>query len=147
MSSNEEKLTSGKSKNQYKTKPRNAIIEYLKENADTRFTARDVLNAINDGENNLDRSTVYRNLERLCKEGQLIKYKESEINATCYQYSEGHGHCHEHMHAQCIVCGKIFHIDNDILKKSAKDMKEKYGIEIDYGKTVIMCRCQECTDK
>ena len=33
-------------KGEYKTKPRNAIIEYLKENADTRFTARDILNAI-----------------------------------------------------------------------------------------------------
>jgi len=134
-------------KGKYKTKPRNAIIEYLKANADTRFTAKDILSAINAEENNLDRSTIYRNLERLCDEGYLVKYKESDIIAACYQYSEGHGSCHEHMHAQCIVCGKIFHMDNKILKKAALDMQTKYGIEVDYGKTVIMCRCSDCLDK
>ena len=54
-------------KSEYKTKPRNLIIEYLKANADTRFTARDILNAVKDKEDGLDRSTVYRNLERLCR--------------------------------------------------------------------------------
>ena len=131
-------------KSEYRTKPRNAIIEYLKENADTRFTARDILNALNSNDNSLDRSTIYRNLERLSREGQLVKYKESDVNATCYQYSEGHGLCHMHVHAQRLVCGKIFHIDNQHLKKAATAMKAEYGIEIDYGKTVIMCRCSDC---
>ncbi len=131
-------------KSEYRTKPRNAIIEYLKENADTRFTARDILNALNSKDNSLDRSTIYRNLERLSREGQLVKYKESDVNATCYQYSEGHGSCHMHVHAQCLVCGKIFHIDNKHLRKAATSMKAEYGIEIDYGKTVIMCRCSDC---
>ena len=134
-------------KGEYKTKPRNAIIEYLKENADTRFTARDILNAVNSKGDILDRSTIYRNLERLCKDGQLIKYKESAVNATCYQYSEGHGSCHEHTHAQCLICGKIFHVDNKHLKKAASSMKAEYGIEIDYSKTVIMCRCEDCINK
>lgn len=131
-------------KGEYKTKPRHLIIEYLKANADTRFTARDILNAINDEENNLDRSTVYRNLERLCKEGVLVKYKETDINATCYQYSEAHGSCHDHMHAQCSDCGKIFHLDNAILDDAAHRMQEEYGIDIDYGKTVIIGVCSDC---
>ncbi|MCR5144099.1 MAG: transcriptional repressor [Lachnospiraceae bacterium] len=134
-------------KGEYKTKPRNAIIEYLKENADTRFTARDILNAVDVEGVELDRSTVYRNLERLCKEGCLVKYKETGVNATCYQYSEGHGSCHDHMHAQCSVCGKIFHLDNSILEDASAKIKKEYGIEIDYGKTVLMCICQECKKK
>ncbi|MCR5770901.1 MAG: transcriptional repressor [Butyrivibrio sp.] len=134
-------------KSEYKTKSRNAIIEYLKENADTRFTARDILNAINADGAELDRSTIYRNLERLSKEGYLVKYKESDTNATCYQYSEGHGSCHEHMHAQCTVCGRIFHIDNSIMKQAAAKLQKEYGIEIDYGKTVIMCTCKSCKKK
>ena len=52
-------------KSEYKTKPRNLIIEYLKDNANTRFTARDILNAVKGKGDGLDRSTVYRNLERL----------------------------------------------------------------------------------
>lgn len=101
-------------KGEYKTKPRNLIMAYLKKNPDTRFTARDILNAVNDGGEELDRSTVYRNLERLSKEGHLVKYKETDINATCYQYSEDHGSCYDHTHVQCSSCGKVFHMDNEV---------------------------------
>ena len=130
----------------YKTKPRSAIIEYLKENADTRFTARDVLEAIRADGDGLDRSTVYRNLERLCREGILIKYKEADVSAACYQYSEGHGSCHEHLHAQCVSCGRIFHLDNEVIEDTARKMHDKYGIDIDY-KTVLLCTCKECREK
>ena len=92
----------------------------------------------------IDRSTIYRNLERLCTEGKLVKYKESEVNATCYQYTEGHEACNTHMHAECEVCGKIFHLEGDVFEKMGQDVKKEYGIEIDYGKTVVLCRCSNC---
>ncbi len=130
--------------NEYKTKARNSIIKYLKENSDTKFTARDIFNVLNSEGKELDRSTVYRNLERLCKDGRLVKYKETGSNATCYQYSEEHGSCHEHMHAQCSECGKIFHLDNKYFKTPANKLKNEYGIEIDFGKTVIICKCKDC---
>ncbi len=130
--------------NEYKTKTRYAIIEYLKENADRRFTARDIVDALAEAGVNIDRSTIYRNLERLCGEGKLVKYKESAVNATCYQYTEGHDSCNKHMHAQCEICGRIFHLDSDLFEKLGQDTKKEYGIEIDYGKTVIICRCSAC---
>ncbi|MBP5607944.1 MAG: transcriptional repressor, partial [Lachnospiraceae bacterium] len=96
---------------------------------------------------NVNRTTIYRNLERLCQEGRLVKYKEADINATCYQYSEEHKACHEHIHAQCSECGKIFHLKNEIFKTAQKKMKAEYGIDIDYGKTVIIGTCDECSKK
>ncbi len=128
----------------YKTKPRNIIIEYLKENADTRFTAKDIIGELNKGSEKVDRSTIYRNLERLCIEGTIVKYKESGINATCYQYSEEHSACHSHIHAECERCGRIFHLDNSIFADAEKRMKSEYGIDIDYGKTVIIGLCENC---
>ncbi len=128
----------------YKTKPRNSIIEYLKENADTRFTAKDIVSELNKGSEKVDRSTIYRNLERLCIEGTIVKYKESGVNATCYQYSEEHGACHSHIHAECEKCGRIFHLDNSIFADAEKRMKSEYGIDIDYGKTVIIGLCENC---
>lgn len=128
----------------YKTKPRNIIIEYLKENADTRFTAKDIVSELNKGSEKVDRSTIYRNLERLCIEGTIVKYKESGVNATCYQYSEDHGACHSHIHAECKRCGRIFHLDNSIFADAEKRMKSEYGIDIDYGKTVIIGLCENC---
>ena len=98
-----------------------------------------------DGEE-LDRSTIYRNIERLCREGKLVKYKETDVNATCYQYTEAHGSCHSHMHAQCSGCGKIFHLDNELVEEATSKIKSEYGIDIDYGKTIIVCQCKECKE-
>ncbi len=132
---------------EYKTRSRNVIVEYLKENADRRFTAKDIIDAISDEGKNVNRTTIYRNLERLCQEGRLVKYKEADINATCYQYSEEHKACHEHIHAQCSECGKIFHLKNEIFNSARKKMRSEYGIDIDYGKTVIIGICDECSKK
>ena len=132
---------------EYRTKQRNAILEFLKDHADVRLTAHDIIKAIRvDGEEP-DRSTVYRNLERLCKEGLLVKYKESDIKAACYRYSEEHGSCHDHMHAQCSGCGKIFHLENEIMDEAASKMRSEYAIEIDYGRTVLIGVCDECKEK
>ncbi|MCR4956827.1 MAG: transcriptional repressor [Lachnospiraceae bacterium] len=132
---------------EYKTRSRHAMIRFMKENAEKRFTAGDLVKAMNNDENKVNRSTVYRNLERLCKEGKLVKYKEAGTNATCYQYSETHGQCHKHIHAQCSVCGKIYHLDNAVFEEAAKRMKNDYNITIDYGKSVLICLCDGCKNK
>ena len=131
-------------KGEYKTKTRNYIIEYLKENADKRFTAKDIVDALSSKGDSINRSTIYRNLERLSQEGSLVKYKENDINASCYQYSEKHEACHQHMHAQCSDCGRIFHLDNHLFEEVEKQMRSEYGIDIDYGKTVLIGLCDEC---
>ena len=131
-------------KGEYKTRSRNYIIDYLKRNADKRFTAKDIVEALSEKGDVVNRSTIYRNLERLCQEGSLIKYKEADINASCYQYSEKHEACHQHIHAQCSNCGKIFHLKNSIFKAAEKKLLSEYGIDIDYGKTVLIGLCKDC---
>jgi len=122
-------------------------VEYLKANADKRFTARDIVDELSKDGEQINRSTIYRNIERLCREGKLVRYKESNINASCYQYSEEHEECHHHIHAQCEKCGKIFHLNNNIFKNAEKKLLDEYGFEIDFGKTVIIGRCNDCMEK
>jgi Fe2+ or Zn2+ uptake regulation protein len=131
-------------KSEYKTKPRNRIIEYLKQNADIKFTARDIYNKLEKDGETINRATVYRNLERLYQEGKLIRYKESDSNATCYQYSENHGQCNHHMHAQCTECGKIFHLNKEFVEEFEEKVHLVYGVDVDCSKTVIVGKCNEC---
>ncbi len=133
-------------KNEYKTKPRNRIIAYLKENPDKCFTARDIVAALAKDGTDVDRSTIYRNLDRLSREGSLIRYKEKDINASCFRYSEKHEDCHTHIHAQCEKCGRIFHLRNNLFENAAKEMQEEFGIDIDYGKTVLIGLCDTCKE-
>lgn len=131
-------------KNEYKTKTRNLIIEYLEKNADKRFTARDVYLAINTNNGEIDRSTVYRNLERLFNDGLLVKYKETDSTATCYQYSSEHSQCHSHMHGKCSGCGKIFHLEEKFVEEFEEKMQSVYGLGIDSSQTVIVGKCEDC---
>lgn len=132
---------------EYKTKPRILIVEFLKNNPDKRFTVRDILNAVNAKNPEADKTTVYRNINKLCNEGRLVKYKEPNVKATCYQYSEDHGSCKEHTHAQCSECGKIFHMENEVFNDAAKKMHDEYGIDINFSKTVIIGTCLDCSKK
>ena len=134
-------------KGKNKTLPRLLIIEFLKKNPDKRFTARDLCNGINIKKGEAVKSTVYRNIDKLCNEGRLVKYKEPNAKAMSYQYSEGHGSCKEHSHAQCSECGKLFHIDNEVFADAAKKMREQYGINMDFQKTLIIGICNECKEK
>ncbi len=132
-------------KSEYKTKARNAILDFLRKNADTRFTAKSIADALEESGVSINRSTIYRNIDRLCEEGTLVHYRESDTNATCYQYSEQHGSCHEHMHAQCSVCGKIFHLSNEMASDFESHLKKEYGFKLDYGHTIIKGLCGDCS--
>lgn len=136
-----------KMKNTYKTKAREEIVAYLKEHAEQRFTAREIYEAVSRHDSGINRTTVYRNLDRFCDEGELLKFKEANQEAWYYQYSSEHCHCDKHMHAQCSTCGKIFHLDEPFAKAFGDELLEICGLDIDPAKTIILGRCSECREK
>lgn len=119
------------------------IMEYLQQNAGVRFTARDIFQQLTAAGANIDRATVYRNLEKLYAEGKLLRYKENDSNAACYQYS-GAEQCSHHLHAQCTECGKIFHLENEFVEEFEKKIQATYGIGVDCSKTMLVGRCEGC---
>lgn len=131
-------------KHEYKTKARGLIIDYLQQNAGVRFTARDVFEQLKAVGENIDRATVYRNLEKLCTEGKLLRYRENDSQAACYQYSEGYEQCDRHLHAQCLSCGRVFHLENEFVEEFEKKIQATYGIGVDCSKTMIVGRCDDC---
>ncbi|MCR5420366.1 MAG: transcriptional repressor [Lachnospiraceae bacterium] len=131
-------------KNVYKTKARECIIDYLQKNTEKRFTAREIYEAVKPLLASVNRTTVYRNLDRLCEQGELMRYKEPNQDSWYYQYSQSHKHCDRHIHAQCSECGKIFHLEDSFVDEFEENMKEIYGIDVDSSKTMIIGRCGDC---
>nr|WP_051527262.1 transcriptional repressor [[Eubacterium] cellulosolvens] len=128
----------------YKTKVRMLIINYLKTNCDRRFTAREIYEAIRDEAGSLNQTTIYRNMDRLCEEGELVRYKEPNRNAWYYQYSEEHRHCNRHMHAQCSTCGKIFHLETPFVDEFTEKIRDQYGLDVSPSETIILGQCRDC---
>ncbi len=134
-------------RNEYNTKQRNKIAEFLKKHKEKSLTAKDIFEKLNAGGEDVDKSTVYRNLERLCNEGKLVKYKESGSNSTYYRLSDDNGECQHHMHAQCADCGKIFHLEEEFVEDFEKKMELVYGIGVDASRTLIVGECDDCRKK
>lgn len=131
-------------KNPYKTKAREEIISFLKDHTEQRLTAKEVYDAVCRENVEMNRTTVYRNLDRLCESGELLRFKEPNQDAWSYQYSADHEHCSEHMHAKCSVCGKVFHLDKAFVKTFSDEMQKEYGLYIDTSQTVILGKCTKC---
>ena len=134
-------------KGEYMTKARGWIVEYLKNHAEKRFTAREIYEAIKNDIDGVNRTTVYRNLDHLCEQGKLVKYKEPNQESWYYQYSSEHSHCNDHMHAQCSECGKIFHLDNEFVEEFEKKMQSVYGLDMNPSRSMIVGKCEECSVK
>ncbi len=132
---------------EYKTKARTLLVEYLKSNPDKRFTARDIYEEILKNFPTVNRTTIYRNLDRLCEQGILVRYREPNQDSWFYQYSSGHQHCNEHMHAQCTECGKIFHLENQFVDDFEEKLHSVYGLDISEEKTIIIGKCDQCSSK
>ena len=132
---------------EYTTDAGTRIVEFLKKNAGKRLAAGDIFNGVNASGHEADMSTIYRHISKLCNDGRLLKYKDANSKAYSYQYNETYGSCREHTHAQCSECGKIFHMQNEVLGDAAKKMQEQYGINIDYRNTMITGICNECIEK
>lgn len=128
----------------YKTKVRTLIINYLKLNSDRRFTAREIYDSIKDQAGSLNQTTIYRNMDRLCEEGELVRYKEPNRNAWYYQYSDEHKHCNRHMHAQCSTCGKIFHLEKPFVDEFTDRIRTMYGLDVSPSDTIIIGQCEDC---
>lgn len=133
-------------KSEYKTKARERIIEYLQTNPEKRFTAKEVYDDLKEVVIGVNRTTVYRNLDRLCENGVLLRFKEPNQDAWYYQYSGDHEHCDRHIHAQCSECGKIFHLENEFVDEFEEKLHEMYGLDIDSMKTMIVGKCEECSE-
>ncbi|MCR5460781.1 MAG: transcriptional repressor [Acetatifactor sp.] len=131
-------------KSTYKTKAREIIMAHLKDHPEQRLTAREIYEAVCNQSVEVNRTTIYRNLEHLCETGDLFRFKEPNQDAWYYQYSAEHENCDRHMHAQCSVCGKIFHLDKPFADSFVDAVLAEYGLDADPSKSIILGQCSKC---
>ena len=70
------------------TRQKSMILEYLKDRQDTHVRAEDIIHDLNEGEERVGKTTVYRVLKSLETEGKIRKYTLSEKSPACYQCQE-----------------------------------------------------------
>lgn len=128
----------------YRTKTRTAIFEFLNEKGDRRFTILEIQDYLNSTIGGVSKTTVYRNLNSLCKEGLVFKYMVKTSDAWYYEYSGVYKDCSKNVRGKCSKCGKIFHIDGEYAKDFEKLIDKTYGLKVDPSKTIIVGVCKDC---
>lgn len=130
--------------NGYKTKQRDLILKYFRENYATHVTAEDVVGHLKKEGTSVGKSTVYRYLEKLVEQGTVRRYFIEEGQGACYQYAGENEQCHHHFHLKCIECGSLLHIECDYLVEAEFHILKHHDFEIDNTKTVLYGRCEKC---
>ena len=134
-------------KNEYMTENRKKIFAYLQNHSDTTVSAKDIFAYMKEHGDTINLSTIYRNLDRLEKEGTVIRYLSEKGDTATYQYVDDGKHCDKHLHLQCLKCGKIIHLDCQFMTNIAHHASEHHGFDIQCKNSIIYGICKECKEK
>lgn len=128
--------------NEYMTRQRRLLYDFLAQRADRRFTAREAADALSD---EISRSAVYRNLAALEREGLITRSVPDGSREIYYQYLRC-GDCRERIHLTCTSCGGSFHMEEAHAERLLKTLSEEMGFRLNKTKTVLYGVCEECAE-
>lgn len=130
-------------KREYHTKQKEVILEQLKLTKSHHVTVDDLYSLLQSNGLDVGKTTVYRQLEKLVQQGFVRKYN-IENERCCYQYVGENQACSEHFHLKCICCGRLIHVNCNMLKNVSQHMLAEHDFMIDSSKTVFYGKCDAC---
>ncbi|MCQ2593031.1 MAG: transcriptional repressor [Treponema sp.] len=128
----------------YHTKTTDLISQFIGLNQEKGFTASDLSEFLKSNGVEVNKTTVYRNLEKMTEKGQLIKHKSMISDGFIYQSVEEEHHCEEHIHFQCCKCGSVIHLDDEKTSEYLKSISSELGVKIDLNLSSLNGICQKC---
>ncbi len=132
---------------EYHTRQRELILQCLREHRDEHVTADSLLAYLKAEGASVGQTTVYRNLEKLIREGVVVKYAGAEGSSACFQYMDCGEECTAHYHLVCVDCGQMIHMQCEYLDDMTAHVLEHHQFSIDKYRTVIYGLCKRCAAK
>ncbi|MCR5481218.1 MAG: transcriptional repressor [Clostridia bacterium] len=134
------------SKQKYKTKQREIMLEYLKSVQGVHFTARDVCDYFRERGDAIGQSTVYRRLESLVDEGIINKYIVDGSSPACFEYvgEEKHADSVSCVHFKCEKCGKVIHLSCSEIEELQAHLLSEHRFKLNPVRTVFYGLCEDC---
>ena len=127
----------------YRTAGRQKLISFLAANPDRQFTTEELCRAVR-GDSQRGKSSTYRQLQQLCDEQILCKFRNEELGCSVYQYVGEGCSCRSHFHGKCTVCGSVMHLECDDSVAFAAHLLRAHGFAIDCGQSMLYGVCATC---
>ena len=129
----------------YSTKQRQSIVELINAHEDEHVTVESLLKEAKEKNINISRATLYRALDSLVVAGSLKKITIDDKTSACYQLC---GHLdYNHYHLVCTKCGKLIHLDCEMIDELCEHIKKDHGVEVDPKRIVFYGVCEDCQKK
>ena len=130
----------------YQTQQRNLLISFFESHPDEAFTIDEITQQMRDEQGDAvpSRSTVYRTVADLEKEGSLKRSYLPEQRRSAYQYHDAHA-CASHLHIRCEKCNALMHLDANVSETIARLLKSDANVSLDVGNTVLLGCCEKCS--
>lgn len=129
---------------QYRTRQMTELLSYLKSVQGSHVTVNDICEYFRNEGITVGTTTIYRNLERMVKQGLVAKYVTPESSSAYFEYiGERDGISHS-FHCKCQKCGKLIHLQCDEVVNFGQHMLEHHDFEMDSLRTVFYGFCGEC---
>lgn len=132
---------------EYKTRQKQAILEFLKKNKDNHVTVNDISVYLENNNCHVGVTTIYRYLDKLLEQGVVRKYTVDNSTSACFQYVESDENCHEHFHLKCEICGRLIHLNCNHISEMCKHIFNDHGFKPDMMRTVFYGICSVCAGK
>ena len=130
----------------YATANRKKILEFLKENQNRTLTVADIASYLKSCESEVNLTTIYRYLDKLEKEGIVMKYVAEKGSQATYQYVEAGHNCEEHLHLQCVKCGKVIHLECHFMNEILEHIEKEHGFLMQCKNSIVYGTCKECNE-
>ncbi|MBR2473940.1 MAG: transcriptional repressor [Clostridia bacterium] len=124
----------------YKTKQRELVLSYLKDN-NRCMSADEIIAGLRDNGHAVSKTTVYRCLELFSNAGQASKFLNSQGESAVYRYSGGHD---SHFHLKCTECNKTVCADCGFINRMQEHFYNHHGFTVSKTHTVIYGLCRDC---
>ena len=128
----------------YNTRTRQLILDYLRANPSRAVSAADIVAYLEAAGAPANPTTVYRYLDKLAADQQVMKYVADKGERALYQYTDQQRHCREHIHLKCTRCGEIFHMDCGFMAEVRRHLLEEHGFTLQCEGSVLYGLCRRC---
>ena len=125
----------------YNTKTKGIINDAIK-CFPNGFTIKELKEYLDNNNQQIGLTTIYRLLDRLEEEGIAKKYFD-ENNITHYKYVND---CisDRHFYLKCVKCDKIIHVDCDCLNELSVHILKQHKFSIDTRNIILSGICNDC---
>ncbi|MFQ9891940.1 MAG: Fur family transcriptional regulator [Emergencia sp.] len=129
---------------EYRTTGRRKMLDYLMENRNSTVSAGDIGRHMKAQGCPVNITTIYRYLDKLEKDGNVIRYVSEKGENAVYQYVTADRDCEEHLHLKCTLCGNISHLDCGFMSEIVDHMERDHGFTLQCKNSVIYGMCSNC---